>query len=199
MDSPRALSHLNRIHHRPALASRWTARNVVLGVVGGVIGGSMLSIVGVSVATTPETLVKTGLVPPGSAHPFRDCVAVTHWCLVYPLGGVPLGAGVALAISLLHGLSHWQHFVDTHVHDGKVVRWAPTLRRILVLSGVASIPAVLMFIPVPFVVAAALRTGLERTIPDMLSLVAGVIGAVAGALVGLLVLRVGISIPPVAD
>ena len=181
----------------PGFLNRRTIGNVLLGIIGGIIGG-----IGVFseifFVFSPASLVSLKWVPEGAGRNLEACIE-SGYCLFHPLLGVAFGGGIGLALSALHRSRLWNRFLQPHVDAGHVVSWGRTARQIIGISAAYSIvTAVLLY-------ASALafyhRYGydLTRTIWETWTIVIGNIGTVAGIIIGLLIMRVGIVIPPRSD
>lgn len=172
--------------------------NLILGTIGGFVGGIGVFAVIFFVYNT-ESLVKIGWLLPGSEHRVGPCLSETGYCWFHPLLGFPFGAGIALAMSALHTLPHWRRFIDPHARVGRIVNWRATLWQILRLSTAFSIPSAILLYATAIPLMVWLRAGFAQTFFETTSIVTGNIGGVAGIMFGLLIMRVGITIPARVD
>lgn len=172
--------------------------NLVLGTIGGFVGGIGVFAVIFFVYNT-QSLVAIGWLPPGSAHSLARCLDETGYCWFHPLLGFPFGAGIALAMSMMQTLPHWRRFIDPHVRVGRIVDWRATLWGILRLSALFSLPTAILLYATGVVLMVWLGAGVAQTFFETTSIVTGNIGGVAGVMFGLLIMRVGITIPARGD
>jgi hypothetical protein len=184
--------------HGEGIVNRRNASNLILGILGGIVGGFGVFAVIFFVFDT-DVLIRIGWLPPGSPHHLQPCLTDTGYCLFHPVLGIPFGAGAAIAISALHTLPHWQRFIEPHVRRGRIVHWRATLWQILRLSTIFSVPTVVLLYAFAIPMMFWLRAGFAKTVFETATILTGNIGGVAGIMFGQLIMRVGITIPARAD
>jgi len=171
--------------------------NFLFGVLGGLLGGIGV-FAEIFFVFDPDALVKISWVPSRRSEALRDCIA-TGYCLFHPSLGPAFGGGCGLALATLHNSVGWQRFLAPHIAAGQIVEWGKTLRRTLFLSTVYSIGTVILLYASSLMFVFFKGFPLYQVLGETATIFTGNIGAVAGILLGLLIMRMGIVIPPHAD
>jgi hypothetical protein len=172
--------------------------NVLFGIMGGIAGG-----IGVFSEVwfmfTPESKRDLGWIGKMDDHTVAACIKTTY-CLFYPALGPGFGAGMGLALALLYVSSRWQRFLAPHLAAGEIVDLRQTATQAVKLSALYSIPTGLLLFSsaIPFAIVLPNYT-LLPVLGETFAIWIGNIGAVFGIIFGLLIMRVGVEIPPYAD
>jgi len=180
---------------------RWVnsryATNLLFGIIGGTLGGIGV-FAEIFFVFDPDALVKLHWITSNQSDNLANCVA-TGYCLVHPGLGPAYGAAVGLALAALHASDRWRRFLAPHIAAGHIMEWRKTTLRILVLSAVYSLPAVPLLYLSGFMFVFVKDMPVYRILGEVTTIYIGNIGTVAGIILGQLIMRVGIVIPPLSD
>jgi Novel STAND NTPase 1 len=173
------------------------AVNLVFGIIGGVLGGIGV-FAEIFFVFEPSALADLGWIPDIHSDTLGSCIQ-TGYCLFHPALGFGYGAGIGLGLAALHTTGGWQRLLLPHIEAGKIVAWRKTAGRILGFSlaySIASVP--LLFLSgLAFVVFKGFQ--LDPVLGETTTIYVGNIGTIAGILLGQIIMRVGIVIPPLTD
>lgn len=146
----------------------------------------------------PSVLVSIGWLPFGAGRDLGACIA-KGYCLFHPAMGPAFGAGIGLALSALHNSDRWYQFLAPHISAGKIVQWRLTVGRAIRLSAAYSLGSMVLLYGTTALFIAEWNFPIMRALGETTTIYIGNIGVIAGILLGQLMMRVGIVIPPRAN
>jgi hypothetical protein len=179
----------------PGWMNRRDVGNVLFGTLGGIIGGIGV-FAEIFFVFDEAVAVKIGWVPDKSLAPLSACIWETHRCLFHPLLGPAFGAGIGVALSALHTSALWHNFLAPHVAAGHIVDGWRTARQAAALGAMFSLGSGLLLYASALAFVFVWDFNLYRTIGETTTIYIGNIGAITGIIIGQLIMRVGIVIPP---
>jgi hypothetical protein len=188
------------------------AVNIAFGILGGLAGG-----IGVASEVwfmfDRTSLFKIGWVTSPTTPSIGECVQRTY-CLFYPGLGPAFGAGMGLAVAMLYTRSNWDKCLRPYTTpQGVVLEHIVSVRKAGVeavkvsalyslTTGVllfASAVLIASYLPEPVNHVAGSQGVMLRALGETFAIWIGNIGAVFGVAMALLIMRVGVSIPPYTD
>ena len=180
----------------PRMNSRYVV-NLLFGVLGGTLGGIGV-FAEIFFVFDPSALARLHWIPNSQSDTLANCIA-TGYCLFHPSLGLGYGAAVGLGLAALHASSRWQQFLAPHIAAGQIVEWRRTARQILVLGIVYSLAALPLLYLSGFTFVVFKGFPFYTVLGETTTIYIGNMGTVAGIILGQLIMRVGIVIPPLTD
>jgi hypothetical protein len=169
--------------------------NVLLGILGGVMGGLGV-FMEIYLVYDPFVLQQNGWLPLDvSVRDLGACVGTGH-CLFHPSLGPAFGAGAAIALTALQASGRLDRLLAPHMAAGRIVDWQRTACRIAALSARFSLASLAMLSASALVYILEWHFRVAQVIGETFSIYAGNVGTIAGVLLGQIIMRVGIVIPP---
>jgi hypothetical protein len=169
--------------------------NVLFGIVGGIVGGIGV-FMEIFFVFDPFVLVGTGWLPQGmQTRDLAACIGTGN-CLFHPLLGPAFGAGIGLALSAIQGSGRLPGLLAPHLAAGRIVHWRRTACEIVRLSTRYSVGSLLLLSATAAVFVVESNFEIPRVVGETASIYVGNVGAISGILLGQLIIRVGIVIPP---
>jgi hypothetical protein len=184
---------------REQYPSRRLATNLSFGTIGGILGGIGV-VAEIWFMFGPESKVQIKWIHDIHHHTLAECIANTYYCLFYPALGPAFGGGMGLALAMLYASNKWQEFFQPHTDARQILNLKRTASQAVALGATYSVATgVLLYLSALYFVFGEHGLPLGRVLGETTSIFVGNIGGVVGILLGLLIMRVGVRIPPYAD